>query len=168
MAESEPLSDKEKADLVAFLDGELSGERANALEAKLSLDPQARSEADTLKRAWDLLDYLPRAEPSPAFTHRTLERLEPIAGSLSGETEPRPRRLWRVGLFGLGWVASLLLATAVGYGGYVWLVPNGPTEEDLVHDLRLIENKPVYEAIGDIRFLEKLDEDRVFEDDPGL
>ncbi len=60
MADKQPLSEQEKADLVAYLDGELGGEAARSLEAKITLDPAARSEAETLKRTWDLLDYLPR------------------------------------------------------------------------------------------------------------
>src|SRR5262249_41070651 len=67
------LTDEDRANLVAYLDGELDAEAAQALEAKLSVDPTARAEADALKRTWELLDYLPRPEPSPSFTHRTLE-----------------------------------------------------------------------------------------------
>ena len=78
MTKPNPLNEQEKADLVAFLDGELNGEAAHALEAKLSLDPAARAEAESLKRTWGLLDYLPKPEPSPNFTHRTLEKMAPI------------------------------------------------------------------------------------------
>src|SRR3954451_13737717 len=56
------LSEQERADLVAYLDGELTGEAARALEAKITLDPQARAEAETLKRTWELLDFLPKPE----------------------------------------------------------------------------------------------------------
>jgi anti-sigma factor RsiW len=75
MAESSWLTEPERADLVAYLDGELGRETARALEAKLSLYPEARAEADALLRTWELLNYLPRPEPSPTFTHRTLSRL---------------------------------------------------------------------------------------------
>ena len=78
MTEPSPRNEQEQADLVAYLDGELTGEAARTLEAKLSLDPQARAEADALRRTWELLDYLPRPEPSARFTHRTLERLSPV------------------------------------------------------------------------------------------
>src|SRR5262249_17230514 len=69
------LSDEDRANLVAYLDGELDEASAQALEAKLNTDPRARAEAETLRRTWELLDYLPRAEVSTSFTHRTLERL---------------------------------------------------------------------------------------------
>ncbi|MGL4555560.1 MAG: anti-sigma factor family protein, partial [Gemmataceae bacterium] len=54
-----PLTARERADLVAYLDGELSGEAAESMEAKLNLDPRMRAEAESLKKAWDLLDFLP-------------------------------------------------------------------------------------------------------------
>ena len=49
MAKQQPLSDDDRADLVAYLDGELDEEASRALESKLSLDPKARAEADSLK-----------------------------------------------------------------------------------------------------------------------
>src|SRR5579875_3152629 len=98
MPQPSPFSEQERADLVAYLDGELSGEAARALEAKLSLDPAARAEAEALRRTWELLDFLPRPQPSPRFTHRTLERLSPLRAN-----EQRVRRRWRTCWLGLGW-----------------------------------------------------------------
>src|SRR5438067_8003934 len=69
------LNEEDRTNLVAYLDGELDEAAARALEAKLSNDPGARAEAESLRRTWELLDYLPRAEASTTFTHRTLERL---------------------------------------------------------------------------------------------
>ena len=54
MTEPAHLSEQERADLVAYLDGELSGEAARAMEAKISLNPAIRAEADALRRAWEL------------------------------------------------------------------------------------------------------------------
>ena len=99
MTNPNPLTEQEKADLVALLDGELTGEPARALEAKLSLDPAARAEAEALKRTWDLLDFLPKAEPTPSFTHRTLEKLTPI-GPAQPPAAPRRLKRWFVGA---GW-----------------------------------------------------------------
>lgn len=78
MSEPSPLSERERADLVAYLDGELTGEAARALEGKLSRHPEVRAEAEALRRTWAMLDFLPRAKPSTDFTHRTMEKLTPI------------------------------------------------------------------------------------------
>ena len=64
----EPLKEEDREELVAYLDGELNEEAARQVEERISLDPKARAEADALKKAWDLLDYLPKPEPSPSRT----------------------------------------------------------------------------------------------------
>jgi anti-sigma factor RsiW len=154
------LSEEERADLVAYLDGELTGEAARAIEARLSIEPAVRAEADALRRVWEMLDYLPRPEPSPSFTSRTLSRLAPV------RTDKQPalvgRRRWRRALIGLGWAAALLLAAVGGYAGYNWLSPRQPSERDLVRDLRVIENKRYYDAVDDMDFLRKLDDPDLF------
>src|ERR1051325_5882976 len=94
------LSDEERATLVAYLDGELDEAAAQAIEARLSSDPHARAEADTLLRTWDLLDYLPRTEASTSFTHRTLERL---AVRTSSQPVVRPGRRVPGWLLVAGW-----------------------------------------------------------------
>ena len=75
MTDRPKLSEEEMADLVAYLDGEADPETERAVEAKLSLDPATRAEAELLRRTYDLLEYLPRPEPSPDFTHKTVERI---------------------------------------------------------------------------------------------
>src|SRR5947209_1854609 len=105
MADERPLSDEERAELVAYLDGEADEATRRALEAKLSRDPQARAEAEALKRTWALLDFLPRPEPSTDFTTRTLTRVgavRPVASStavtrLLSAPVTRRRRLWWAG-----------------------------------------------------------------------
>ena len=154
MSDPVSLSEQERADLVAYLDGELGGEAARALEAKLSLNPEARAEADALRRAWDLLDFLPRPEPSPNFTQRTVSRVAPL-----------PAARGRPWLVGLGWAAAVLLTAAVGYSGFNVLAPRGPTEEDLVRELRLIENKRLYDLADDLDFLRALDDPELFGED---
>jgi anti-sigma factor RsiW len=167
MTNSAPLSDKERADLVAYLDGELAGEAARALEAKLSLNPQVRAEAESLRRTWALLDYLPRPEPSPSFTNRTLSRVAPVEpGPTPAGAQARRRR--RVALLGLGWAAGLLLAALAGRAAVHRLLPQQPGERELVRDLRLIENKRFYDLVGDLDFLRRLDDPDLFgEETPG-
>lgn len=123
MSELSPLSEQERADLVAYLDGELQGEAARAVEAKLSLNPAARAEADSLRRTWGLLDFLPSPQPSLRFTHRTLERLSPLRLD-----EQRRRQRWRRRFLGLGWAAALLLAGWAGFAAYSWSLPRQPSE----------------------------------------
>jgi len=161
MSQHSPLDDKERADLIAYLDGELEGEAARAVEARISRDPAVRAEAESFKRTWDLLDYLPRPEPSPNFTHRTLDKLSTRAT----RTALRPQRSGRRWLHGAAWAAAVALVGLVGYLAAVAVVPPRPTEHDLERDLRLIENLRFYEDVDVLEFLRELDRPDLFGED---
>src|SRR5436309_9980163 len=75
--------DPDEAELVAYLDGELDAPAARRLEDRMAADPELRTRAAALKKTYDLLDYLPRPEPSATFATRTLDRL-PAVRSGSG------------------------------------------------------------------------------------
>jgi anti-sigma factor RsiW len=160
------LNEEDREDLVAYLDGELDGQKAQELEAKLNLDPNVRAEAEALRRTWQLLDYLPRPEPSPSFTHRTLERVSSQRLRLA---LPPQRGRWRPWALGLGWAAAVLIAAGVGFAGVRLLTRPAPepadAEEQLVRDLRVIENRRLYEHADDLRFLRELDQPDLFGDD---
>jgi anti-sigma factor RsiW len=159
------LSDDERAELVAYLDGEAAGDARRAVEAKLSLDENWRAEAESLKRTWDLLDFLPRPEPTPDFTQRTTSKLNPIrrqGGPGAGGLNPTVRWL----LIG-AWAAALLVAALSGYFGSRAALQSGPGEAELTRDLRIIENKQRYDLIDDFEFLTDLDDPDLFGDDDG-
>jgi hypothetical protein len=154
MADQPSLSTDDRANLVAYLDGELNAPTARSLEAKLQQDPRARAEADSLRRTWELLDYLPRPEPSSDFSTRTIERVSAL--------RPVTRHSrWRV----LGWVAAALLVTGVGFAAGR-LVPHrvsagaadgGPdVGVEAARDRRLLDNLPRYLHVDDLRFLRRL------------
>jgi anti-sigma factor RsiW len=168
------LNDEDRANLVAYLDGELDAQTSRALEAKLNLDPEARAEAETLRRTWELLDYLPRPEPSANFTSRTLEKLV-VHHATASQTTPRQRHVTKW-LFGLGWAAALLVATAGGIGAahLLWSHTGGAAHESaevqdlLVRNPRVVEHKRVFEHVDDFDFLRKLDDPELFGDEePG-
>lgn len=80
-ADDPPADDPFEAELVAFLDGELDPVAARRVRAKLDADPALRARAAALKKSFDLLDYLPKPEPSPTFATRTLDKLPAAKGS---------------------------------------------------------------------------------------
>jgi anti-sigma factor RsiW len=169
-----PLNDDEKAELVAYLDGELDEAATQAVEAKIATDAAARAELDALRQTWGMLDYLPKTEPSPNFTHRTLERLTlENVGTRPAKTMPAPgsRISW---LPAVGWAASMLLALGVGYYATTrfWpaaLPPEPIPDADLplVQHLPLVERWRPYENADDLDFVQKLDHPDLFGDDPG-
>lgn len=164
MSDPRPLTEQERDELVAFLDGELPEPAAQEFEGRLGRDPRLRAEAESLKTTWDLLDFLPKPEPSPSFAERTLSRIEP---AVTAERVAAPALPWkRVGL-GVGWAAAALVSMWLGYRAYGWFSPRGPGDAELLRDLRVIENKRFYELIEDVRYLDQLDQPDLFGDETG-
>ena len=76
-------ADPFESELVAYLDGELDPVAARKVEVRLATDPAARERATALKKTFALLDYLPKPEPSPTFTTRTLDKIPALkSGSI--------------------------------------------------------------------------------------
>jgi anti-sigma factor RsiW len=176
MAKASSLTAEDRDNLVAYLDGELDDGKARALEAKLARDPLARKELDALKRSWELLDYLPRPEVSSAFSSRTLDRISSVQAAVPaaaehdfpGHAPAISRRAW---LLAGVWSAAIVLALVAGYSAararMVSSWHTGPADVDalLIPDLRLYENKRLYDKAGDINFLRSLDISGLFDDD---
>jgi anti-sigma factor RsiW len=161
------LNDDDRANLTAYLDGELDEEAAQALEAKLSQDPQARAEVEQLRQTWSMLDYLPRPAPSASFTHRTMEKLSLEKRPLeTGKMAGRSGGSW---LKRIAWAAAVLIAVGVGwYASQRLWQPAPDPDERLVRQLRLIEKWRAYEMVDDVDFLRQLDHPDLFGDDVGM
>jgi anti-sigma factor RsiW len=184
VADTKPLPDDAgppdgpTEELTAYLDGELDPKAAESMATKLSLDPKLRAEADALQRAWDILDVLPRPQPSATFTTRTVSQVIPVPASLSGThtdavpgsaapTMPavRSRRT------GPGfWLGSMVLVLAAGAGGYlghraVAPAPRPVTPEPPLEDVTLLKNLRLYRHVDDIDYLKKLDSPELFGDE---
>jgi anti-sigma factor RsiW len=178
MPDPQPLTDADRADLVAYLDGELEPSAQQRVEARISLDANARAEADTLKRTWDLLDHLPRPGPTADFMERTLDRVSalrpaktPSRTNTSGPPVPWYRR---AAVSYVAWAAAALLALAIGYR----LTPparpvtaadiDPDTDPLLAREPRVIDNLPLYLAAENLDYLLALDQSDLFADDaPG-
>jgi anti-sigma factor RsiW len=175
------LNEEERATLVAYLDGELNEEASQEFEARLSREPALRAEADALKKTWELLDYLPRPEPSGAFTHRTLERLA-VRETAKLRNGSAHRWAW---LAPAGWAAAMLIAMAGGLvaAHFLWPTPaptpiaqqagNAKNAQDdfdakMARDLGPIENQRVYGAIVDLDFARGLADIQGDEEEGGL
>ncbi|HMO35021.1 MAG TPA: hypothetical protein PKA06_03165 [Gemmatales bacterium] len=76
------LRPEEVENLSAYLDQELNEEDAEKVSAALSSRPEVRQEAESLRKTWELLDYLPRPRAPQTFTEQTLTRLNSTKGLL--------------------------------------------------------------------------------------
>jgi len=169
----EPESDD--AELIAYLDGELAPAEAQKLESKLAADATVRTRATEYKKTFDLLDYLPKPEPSADFTNRTLTKIQPalLPGSpsshafiLNTSAIATPTR--RSGWPWLGWAAFFMLSLGIGYGAHVlakpYLAPKASDAFDQA-DLPLIHDLPLLLGVDDLDFLKKLHASEMFDDD---
>jgi anti-sigma-K factor RskA len=174
MPDPQPFTDDDRDELVAYLDGELPPDAQRRVESRLNSDPTARTEADTLRRAWDLLDYLPRAEPSPEFTERTLDRISALqspsspTASRSGGTHVAVPWYRRRAAVVSGWAAAACLAVATGYAlgpGPSPPEPDPDTDPLMVERPRVVEYLPLYLAAENLDYLLALDQSDLFADD---
>jgi anti-sigma factor RsiW len=147
------LTPAERANLVAYLDGELPERESRAIATKLTQSPTARREVELLERTWQLLEHLPRPRAPEDFTERTLtdvRRLRERGGEFESAMGLMVRRL--------GWVAVWLVGSAAAFGGgylatyRLW--PN-PTDR-LARDLSLAEHLDEYRDVGSFEYLKEL------------
>jgi hypothetical protein len=153
------LSPDERADLVAYIDGELAESDSRSISMKLTHSPTARREVEMLEKTWELLDFLPLPRVSEQFSEKTISRIQRIELKES---------LWGPTLAAWGAVlgraaAYLLIGTAFFGLGYVatrWVWPD-PTAR-LVRDLTLAEHLDEYLEVGSFEFLSQLADSKEF------
>ncbi len=146
------LSIEERANLVAYLDGELNDAQSRSIATKLTQSLTARKEVEALQKTWEMLDLLPRPKASEDFTARTLSvatrqgdgRIASVASDL----------FRRLGL-GLAWSVAAITLFGVGYllTARVWPNPSAR----LARDLPIAESLDEYRDVGSLEFLEQLD-----------
>jgi negative regulator of sigma E activity len=106
---TQPLPPEEQENLSAYLDQELDEAGTEQVTAALSRRPEVRKEADSLRKTWELLDYLPRPKAPQSFTEQTLTRLNSTKGILLQQGIK-----WRRYAIA-GWAAAVLLAAVFGF-----------------------------------------------------
>ncbi len=103
------LNPDEQENLSAYLDHELDEAGTEQVTADLSRRPEVRKEADTLRKTWEMLDYLPRPQAPKSFTEQTLTRLQSTKGILVQQGIK-----WRRYAIA-GWAAAVLMAAGFGF-----------------------------------------------------
>ncbi|MBX9678084.1 MAG: hypothetical protein K2X38_04910 [Gemmataceae bacterium] len=167
------ISEDDREILTAYLDGELDDDQSQTLEARLGREPELRTELNAMRQAWGLLDYLPRPQPSPSFTERTMSRLSlekmpsSVSASVSKATPVRAPSRWGMRLT---IAATVLLAMLGGFAAGAWFLPRNAAEaeEPIVRHLHALERLHEYEWADDVEFLRSLDQPDLFGAGSGL
>ncbi len=150
------LTSEQRAELVAYLDGELEEEQTREIEQTLAASEVARHEVEMLSRTWDLLEALPREAASAEFAAKTLETLRVEA---TPATAPEWRPYARRALIALGWTTALAAVGLAGFAaGHRWLPrPN----DGVVREQPLLERLELYRDVGTSEFLDELRRENV-------
>ena len=167
-----PTDDPESDDpeLIAYLDGELGADASRTVESKIGVDPAMRVKVDEYKKTYDLLDYLPKPEPSPSFTTRTLTRLHPVTSSstMVPSVPSLGRKRWPEWLL---WASALVAVGAAGYFGHSlarsYWNPVPEAEKFDQADLPLIHDLPYLLGVDDFDFLKLLRQADIFDEGTG-
>ena len=132
------LSQEQRDNLVAYLDGELDEAATADIEQALADSPVARHEVDMISRSWDLLNALPTHRASGEFTERTVS-------SLRAQEDKAPRippdliyRSVRRGLLLAVWASILAACGYIGFAATRHWIPNDA--EALLEDYDIINN----------------------------
>jgi hypothetical protein len=161
MQQQQRLTEQERADLVAFLDGELDDDDSQNLETKISSSVSARREIEALEKTWSMLDWLPRLDAPADFAGQTVSRIH--SQQLRSERiEGRVKQVAGVTGKTLAWALCAAAALVVGFVGMRYAWPD-PTRE-LIGDLEIAQNLEMYRAVPDVKFLDDLSLLRFFED----
>src|SRR5262245_30531312 len=104
MPPSHDSAEQQLEEIVAYLDGELSGDESARVERRLASDEDYRQQLQSVERAWTALDDLPMATVDDRFSRTTLGMVvEAAAEELRAKTRALPiarRRRWAATLFG--------------------------------------------------------------------
>jgi len=153
------LTPDERADLVAYIDGELPETHSRSIETKLTHSATARREVEMLEKTWELLDYLPRPHVTEQFSEKTISHIQRL--ELKGRLWEPVVAAWSA-VVGRAMVYLLIGGTFLGLGYAVtrWVWPD-PTVR-LVQDLTLAEHLDEYLEVGSFEFLSQLADSREF------
>jgi hypothetical protein len=152
------VNSEEAEQLSAFLDHELDEAATQEITAALSQRAEVRQEAESLRKTWELLDYLPRPEAPASFTENTLTRLESTKGLLL-----RQGVKWK--RFAIaGWAACLIVAALGSFLiTYFWQHPVAEESSVIVNDVVPAESSPEAQSVSSdaaTTHLPKLKKDR--------
>lgn len=135
--------------LVAYLDGELDGERAHRIAESVASDPSLRQRLQNLRATWELLDELPEVKPSRDLTQTTIALVAQQAETHKpGWLAFFARHIWLVYLMGV--------AGALAVGGVTGTIRASAERNQFLDDLEMLDSYHQLSHIESPQWLEKL------------
>lgn len=153
------LTQDQRSNLIAYLDGELPEPAAKEIEHVLTKSRTAQHDVEMLSRTWEMLDSLPRLAGAADFTSQTVAFVKadesPRPLMLPAWVPKLPKEQIRRGAIVAAWVVGLALVSFAGFVITNRMIPN-PTDA-LLRNLPVIEKLDLYSNVESIEFLRELD-----------
>lgn len=150
------ISSQQRANLTAYLDGELDETETADIEQVLARSAVARNDVEMLARTYDLLEHLPKYQVTAAFTERTIATVR-LETSRPDMTQAAWFQSARRGFGPLLFCLLLAASSSIGYMAAQAWVPN---EADVfARDFEIVRQLDVYKEVGDEQFLDLLNRD---------
>jgi hypothetical protein len=147
------LSPDERADLVAYIDGELPEGISRSIATKLTHSATGRREVEMLKKTWELLGHLPVPSMDPQFSERTVTEIRRLEMK-SPTWDPRVKAWSAKTAHVVGYLMLAAASAGLGYVGTRWIWPDPSAR--LARDLSLFEHMDEYQEVGSFDFLSQL------------
>ena len=154
------LNPEERANLAAYIDGELTeNESTSARYQAGAPSPIARREVESLKKTWELLEFLPRPKASLVFSERTLTSVRSLESRAGFWDQAVGAWLAQAEKLAVCLVVAVA-ALALGFAPVRWAWPDPAAR--LVRDLSIAEHLDEYKEVGSFEFLEELAKSKEF------
>lgn len=153
------LNPEERANLTAYIDGELTEDESRAIATKLSLSPTARREVEALRKTWELLEFLSRPKASLIFSERTLTSVRSLEAQAGFWNQTAVAWLDQAKNLVVCMIVAAA-ALALGFALTRWAWPDPAAR--MVRDLSLAEHFAEYKEVGSWEFLEELAKSQEF------
>jgi hypothetical protein len=153
------LTPDERADLVAYVDGELPETHSRLISTKLTHSATARREVEMLQKTWEMLDHLPLPQATDHFSEKTVSHIRRL--ELKGHSWESALSTWSARVARLMFylvVGAVFLGAGFAFTRWVWPDPT----KRLVQDLTLAEHLDEYLEVGSFEFLSQLADSKQF------
>lgn len=156
--DTDKRTDSDDELLTSYLDGELSDERQQEVEKRLSEEPKFRDKLHGLQSAWDMLDELPRGRLQNSFTQSTIEL---VVADARRETK-KAHSKWTEGLlkFAIFGIVPAFVCWGSWLGVRYW---QELPQRQMIDRLPLVDDVDVYLKADSIEFLTQLQETGLFD-----
>jgi hypothetical protein len=153
------LSPDERADLVAYVDGELPEAHSRSISTKLTQSATARREVEMLQKTWEMLDHLALPQATDQFADKTVSHIRRL--EMKGQTWMSDMTVWSARLVRVfAYFLVGVVCAGAGFSLARWVWPD-PTRR-LVEDLTLAEHLDEYLEVGSFDFLSQLADSKQF------